>query len=36
MNNKGADQTAQADLHLCCLRMSKTGFLMMWLFYYCM
>ena len=25
-NNKGADQTAQADLRLCCLHMAKTEF----------
>ena len=33
MNNKGAGETAQADLHLCCSHMAKTGFLMMWLIY---
>ena len=31
MNNKGSDQTAQADLCLCCSLLPKTGFLMMWL-----
>ena len=30
-NKKGADQTAQADLHLCCRHRHKTGFLMTWL-----
>ena len=36
MNNKGADETvrAQADLHLCCLHVAKTGFLMTWLLYF--
>ena len=33
MNNKGTDQTAQADLQLCCSHMAKTGFLMTWLQY---
>ena len=30
VNNKDVDQTAdvQADLHLCCLHMAKTDFLM--------
>ena len=33
VNNKGADQTAdaQADLHLCCSHRAETGFLMTWL-----
>ena len=31
-NNKGADQTAQADLRLCYSHMAKTGFLTTWLY----
>ena len=31
MNNKEADQTAQADMSLCCSHMAFTGFLMTYL-----
>ena len=27
------DQDAQADMHLCCSHMAKTGFLMTWIIY---